>query len=211
VTTVFVAGTGTDVGKTWVLVALLTELRRRGHHVAARKPAQSFAPDEIGSTDAELLAAVSDSRADTVCPGHRWYATPMAPPMAAAALGLPPFGISDLKRELDLAHTAGAASVFVEGAGGPRSPLAADGDNVDFARAIGAQVAILVADAGLGTINAVRLSVDALTGFDTLVVLNRYDRQRDLHRRNRDWLAAAGYQVLTSVDALAGAVAERLP
>jgi len=210
-TTVFVAGTGTDVGKTWVLVELLTELRRRGHDVAARKPAQSFAPEEVGSTDAELLAAATDSRADTVCPGHRWYATPMAPPMAAAALGLPPFGINDLVRELDVAHTAGGASVFVEGAGGPRSPLAADGDNVDLARALGAQVAVLVADAGLGTINAVRLSVDALTGFDTLVVLNRYDATDDLHRRNAAWLAEAGYQVLTSVDALVGAVQERLP
>jgi len=210
-TTVFVAGTGTDVGKTWVLVELLTELRRRGHHVAARKPAQSFAPEEVGSTDAELLAAATDARADTVCPGHRWYATPMAPPMAADALGLPPFGIDDLVRELDVAHSAGGASVFVEGAGGPRSPLAADGDNVDLARALGAQVAVLVADAGLGTINAVRLSVDALTGFDTLVVLNRYDAADDLHRRNRAWLADAGYQVLTSVEALVGAIEERLP
>ena len=209
--TVFVTGTGTDVGKTWVLVRLLTGLRDPGHHVAARKPAQSFAPGELGTTDAELLAAVTDARADTVCPGHRWYATPMAPPMAATALGLPTFHIDDLVRELDVAHTAGSASVFVEGAGGPRSPLAADGDNVDLARAVGAQFAILVADAGLGTINAVRLSVDALSGFDVLVVLNRYDAGEDLHRRNRDWLAGAGYQVLTSVQLLIDAVEERLP
>ena len=73
------------------------------------------------------------------------------------------------------------------------------------------QFAILVADAGLGTINAVRLSVDALSGFDVLVVLNRYDAGEDLHRRNRDWLAGAGYQVLTSVQLLIDAVEERLP
>jgi len=207
---VFVTGTGTEVGKTWVLVRLLTELRRRGHHVIARKPAQSFSPEELGRTDAELLAAATDAPAEYVCSKHRWYALPMAPPMAADALGFPPVTVADLVRELDLDHQ-GVGSVFVEGAGGPRSPFTADGDNVDLARAIGARLAILVADAGLGTINAVRLSVDAFTGFDTVVVLNRYEETEDLHVRNADWLVDAGYQVLTSVDALAVAVEERLP
>jgi dethiobiotin synthetase len=208
---VFVTGTGTEVGKTWVLVRVLEALRAHGHHVAARKPVQSFAPEDLGHTDAELLAAASDAYSHTVCSHHRWYATPMAPPMAAAALGLPPFGINDLVRELDLAHTAGAASIFVEGAGGPRSPLATDGDNVDLARAVGARFSILVADAGLGTINAVRLCVDALTGFDTLVLLNRFEAEDDLHVRNADWLTEAGYQVLTSLDELVAAIEERLP
>jgi dethiobiotin synthetase len=210
-TTVFVAGTGTDVGKTWVLVGLLAELRRRGRLVAARKPAQSFAPEELGDTDAELLAAAADSSPLTVCPGHRWYATPMAPPMAATALGLPPFTVADLVRELGVDHPAGGAAVFVEGAGGPRSPIAADGDNVDLARALGARFAILVADAGLGTINAVRLCVDALAGFDTLVVLNRFDPADGLHVANREWLTAAGYQILEDVVRLADQVEERLP
>ena len=210
-TTVFVTGTGTEVGKTWVLVRLLTELRRRGHDVAPRKPAQSFAPEEAGRTDAELLAAVGDSDPLTVCPGHRWYAVPMAPPMAASRLGLPPFTIGDLVRELDLSHTAGSASVFVEGAGGPRSPIASDGDNVDLARALGAQLAILVADAGLGTINAVRLCVDALAGFDTVVLLNHFDAADPLHVANRQWLAALGYQILASVTTLTDHVGERLP
>jgi dethiobiotin synthetase len=134
----------------------------------------------------------------------------MAPPRAADALGFPPFTVADLVRELDLDHQ-GTGSAFVEGAGGPRSPFTADGDNVDLARAIGARLAILVADAGLGTINAVRLSVDAFTGFDTVVILNRYEETDDLHVRNADWLVDAGYQVLTSVDALAVAVEERLP
>ncbi len=52
---------------------------------------------------------------------------------------------------------------------------------------------LLVADAGLGTINAVRLTADALTvgglaGKDLIVVLNRFDGGDDLHQRNRNWL-----------------------
>ncbi len=92
---------------------------------------------------------------------------------------------------------------FVEGAGGPRSPLAADGDNVDLARALGGRVVILVADAGLGTINAVRLATGTLSGFEVLVFLNRFDSHDVVHRSNRDWLSAAGYPVLVSILELA--------
>jgi dethiobiotin synthetase len=68
-----------------------------------------------------------------------------------------------------------------------------------------------VADPGLGTINAVRLCVDALAGFDTLVTMNRFEPGDELHRRNRDWLVDAGYQVLEDHHALARAVMERVP
>ena len=78
---IFVAGTGTDVGKTWVLTRLITELRVHGHEIRARKPAQSFAPTELGTTDAELIGAASDEPATVVCPAHRWYERPMAPPI----------------------------------------------------------------------------------------------------------------------------------
>ena len=206
-TTVFVAGTGTDVGKTWVTVRLIAELRARGHAVYARKPAQSFAPDERGTTDAELLATATEEPATSVCPAHRWYDTPMAPPMAATVLRRPAFTVGDLAAEL----TSPADGVtFVEGAGGPRSPIADDGDNVTLARAIGARFVILVAESGLGTINAVELSVGALSGFETIVMLNRFTGT-ELHERNRVWLASAGHTIVTSVDELALRVEARIP
>lgn len=206
-TTIFVAGTGTDVGKTWVAVDLIAALRTRGHIVHARKPAQSFDPTDRGTTDAELLAHATGEAAATVCPAHRWYAVPMAPPMAAAFLGRPDFTLADLAAETTIPS---AGVTLVEGAGGPRSPLASDGDNVDYARAIRAERVVLVADAGLGTINAVELSVAALTGFETVVTLNRFD-DSDLHRRNRDWLQRAGHLVVTSIDELTDRLAARLP
>ena len=51
---------------------------------------------------------------------------------------------------------------------------------------------VLVADAGLGTINAVLLSRDAFraVGHEVVVVLNRFDEGDDLHRRNAAWLRA---------------------
>ena len=202
---IFVAGTGTDVGKTWVLTRLITELRSRGHEIRVRKPAQSFTPSELGRTDAELLGAAVDEPATVICPAHRWYERPMAPPMAAGVLGRPAFTIADLVGEIGV-HP----NCFIEGAGGPRSPIAADGDNVDLARALGAGLVVLVADAGLGTINAVELSVTALPGFEVIVLLNRFDPAEDLHRRNREWLTAAGHRIETEIGGLANDLAPRL-
>jgi dethiobiotin synthetase len=201
VTAVLVTGTRTEVGKTWMAAAALTRLRAQGLPVAARKPAQSYAPEELGATDAEVLAEATGEPAETVCPRHRWYPVPMAPPMAAESLGLAPFTIDDLVAETAGAHPA--ALMLVEGAGGPRSPLAADGDSVDLARALGVRAAVLVADSGLGTINAVRLCADALRGFALVVALNRFDPADPLHRRNHAWLATAGFRLVTDSAGLA--------
>jgi dethiobiotin synthase len=184
---VLVTGTGTGVGKTWVACRLARVLRDRGLIVAARKPAQSYAAgDDPAGTDAALLAAATGDHPQLVCPQHRWYPVPMAPPMAAEALGRPTFTVADLVTEL--AWPAGVAVGLVEAVGGLRSPLAADGDAMDLARALHPERVVLIADAGPGTINAVRLSAAALDGWPLSVVLNRFDATDDLHRRNHAWL-----------------------
>jgi dethiobiotin synthetase len=207
---VVVTGTGTGVGKTWVTAALAGALARRGLDVRARKPVQSYGPDEIGRTDADLLAAATGDSVAAVCPPHRRYPVPYAPPMAAATLGAAPFGVVTLVDELTGSWPVEAPDVgLVELAGGPRSPMAADGDGVSFVDAVVPDAVLLVADAGLGTINAVRLCVDALNRWRVLVLLNRFDPTQDLHRRNRDWLArlpagpAGPPPVLTDVEELA--------
>jgi dethiobiotin synthetase len=214
VTTVLLTGTATEVGKTWWGRATIDILRSHGIAVAARKPAQSYAPDELGTTDAEILGRASGEPAETVCPRHRWYPVPMAPPMAADVLGLPSFTIADLVSEIAPGPADPASIRVVEGAGGPRSPLAADGDCVTLARALEANVVVLVAPAGLGTINAVRLATAAffdggVIGARLVVALNRYDAADDLHRRNHGWLAADGFGLVTTPAELATALTER--
>lgn len=185
-----VAGTGTEVGKTWVSVHLLAAWRASGLVVAARKPAQSHQPGE-GPTDAELLAGASGEAPAAVCPAARTYPVPMAPPMAAEVLGRPAPTLADLVD--GVAWPADGADVgLVETAGGVRSPQAVDGDVTDLVAALAPDRLVLVADAGLGTVNAVRLSADCLAGVSSApltVVLNRFDGRSDLHRRNLDWLA----------------------
>ena len=194
---VLVVGTGTEVGKTWVACRLAHSLRARGLIVAARKPVQSYGTSgDIGATDAELLAEATGEQPGVVCPLHRWYPAALAPPMAAEVLGRPPFTVADLVGELAWPAVVGVG--LVEAVGGVRSPIAADGDAVALAAALHPEHVVLVADAGLGTVNAVRLSAAALDRWPLTVVLNRVDTTDDLHRRNADWLAARdGFDVVT--------------
>jgi dethiobiotin synthetase len=121
--------------------------------------------------------------------------------MAADVLGRPAFDVRALVDELDWPQ--GVEVGMVETAGGVRSPIASDGDATQLAIALAPDLVVLVADAGLGTINAVRLAMGALDATDAVVVLNRFDARDDLHVRNRRWLADVdGYDVVTSVGAL---------
>jgi len=106
--------------------------------------------------------------------------------MAAEEAGAPAFTVRDLAAELRWPPAADVG--LVEGVGGTRSPIAADGDNIDFARAVEPDAVVLVADAGLGTINAVRLSVASLEDFRVIVALNRFGDD-PLHARNEAYLA----------------------
>lgn len=189
-TLVVCGGTATGIGKTWVGAAVLAELRRRGHTVSARKPAQSFAADDAPSgRDAAVLAAATGEEVEVVCASARSYPVPMAPPMAADALGLVAPSLDELMDEVRWPEPAPEVR-WLELVGGPRSPLAIDGDGVDLVARLQPDRVVLVGDAGLGTINAVLLSVAPFMelGHAPVVVLNRYDPEEDLHRRNRAWL-----------------------
>jgi dethiobiotin synthetase len=183
---VVVTGTGTGVGKTWAACALAGHLGALGLKVCARKPAQSFGPDE-GPTDAERLAAATGETAAEVCPPWRWYARPMAPPMAAESMGLAPFRLDDLGRELH--WPPGVEVGLVEPAGGVASPQTTDGDCVDVVARLAPDLVVLVAGAGLGALNDVRLAARALSGYPLVVLLNHFDPDDEVHRRNRLWLS----------------------
>jgi dethiobiotin synthetase len=200
-----VSGTSTEVGKTWAAAELLRRLRAAGVAVSARKPVQSYASGE-GPTDAEVLAAASGATPHQVCPPHRWLPLPAAPPMAASMLGRPAFTLAALIAELALPERG---VVVIEGVGGPCSPLADDGDTTDLAVAVRADAVLLVADAGLGAINAVRLSAAALSrAAPATVLLNRYDPADRLHRGNLAWLRdRCGLQALIEVAELADRLA----
>ena len=186
-TLVVCCGTATEIGKTWVGAAVLSALRAEGVTVAARKPVQSFDDGESGPTDADVLAAATGVHPHDVCPDHRWYGVAMAPPMAAAVLDREPFTLAELIGELRWPSPEPDVR-WVETVGGPRSPIAFDGDSADLCDALEPDLVVVVADAGLGTINSVRLSLTAFTGRRVIVYLNHFEPDNDLHVLNRAWL-----------------------
>jgi dethiobiotin synthetase len=198
---VAVLGANTAAGKTWVAAELARCLVSAGFVVAARKPVQSYNGCDP-ETDADVLALATGEQAAEICPEERWYAMPMAPPMAALFLGRPAFTVGELVSEIAWPDNADVG--LVETIGGPRSPIASDGDSIDLAAALEPDLALLVCRAQLGAINAVRLAADcvAARGLPVVVFLNRY-RREDVDERNLRWLQRDGYDVVMNIEALA--------
>jgi dethiobiotin synthetase len=154
----FVTGTDTGVGKTEVAVALVGGWRARGLDVGAMKPAQSGVEDGL-PTDADRLreAAGGGDPPALVCPYS--LRAPLAPAVAARLEGV------EISLDRVLAAAAALAgrhaALVVEGAGGLLVPLSAGATFADLAVALGLPV-LVVARAGLGTVNHAALTCEAL-------------------------------------------------
>ena len=146
----FVTGTDTNVGKTQVAGALLSLLADARTRPFAFKPYESGV--RVVPLDSAWLrtCAGGGQPLDTACV-HRFRA-PLAPAIA---------GRSSWGKTLRTFRSFSGAPVVVEGAGGLRVPLDPRHDVVDLAAALKLPI-ILVARAGLGTLNHVALSLDLL-------------------------------------------------
>jgi dethiobiotin synthetase len=158
----FITGTDTGVGKTFVACGILRELTAAGVRAGAYKPVCSGAEAAPGGPrrwpDVDALADVLGGKfpAERICP--QCFAAPLAPPLAAQREG----------RRVDPALlTAGREwwsdrvdVLIVEGAGGLLSPVADGRSNADLAGQFGYPLLVVAADR-LGTINHTLLTVEA--------------------------------------------------
>lgn len=173
-----VTGTDTGIGKTVVAAALIFALRDRGVRAVGFKPAETgMIPGE--PSDSELLAAASGHAEPLAQPLLR-LAEPLAPAVAAerARASLDPAAVEDRLRAL----RAAGYRVVVEGAGGLLVPLAWGYSALDLAAREGLE-AVVVGRAGLGTLNHVALTVEALRRREVVVrgiVLNGKSEPSDL-------------------------------
>jgi dethiobiotin synthetase len=149
----FITGTDTGVGKTYVGALMARVLRAAGHRVGVYKPAASGCRregDHLISEDAEMLweAAGRPGPLDRVCP--QCFEAPLAPHLAARAEGRQ-IDPDLLRRGLDFWKDC-SDILLVEGAGGLMSPLGQREFVADLACEFGFPL-IVVSRNALGTIN----------------------------------------------------------
>ena len=201
-----VTGTGTEIGKTVVTAALAAAALASGRTVAVLKPAQTgLRPGEPGDA-AEVarlagpVAAVELAR----------FPEPLAPATAARRAGMAPVRPDEVAvaaEKLAAEHDL----VLVEGAGGLLVRFDASGGTLaDAARLLSAPV-LVVAPAGLGTLNSTALTTEALRARDLTplgVVIGSWPAEPDLAARCNlaDLPEMAGSPLLGAVPAGAGSL-----
>ncbi len=149
----FITGTGTGVGKTYVTTLIAQSLTAAGHRVGVYKPVASGCRRQDGGLvcdDAVALweAAGRPGDLDRVCPQR--FAAPLAPHLAAAA-EQKTVDAQLLRTGLQF-WTAQSEIVLVEGAGGLMSPMTDDEYVADLAIDLGFPLVVVTPNV-LGTIH----------------------------------------------------------
>ena len=169
--TVFISGTGTDVGKSVATAALLRALRQAGLPVQAVKPVQTGVEDAAREGDAARYAqAVADMPPGPLPPAATLHSfrLPASPHLAAAREGRE-LTVSGLRQDIEThwrtlmaAQTGdGPCAMLLEGAGGLRVPFNEQEDTLDLMAVLAAPV-VIVARNELGALNQIRLTLDAV-------------------------------------------------
>ena len=159
VNSVFVAGTDTDIGKTFVAAGLAALLRDMGLDVGVMKPYSAGPRESRGhpSADARILAGAAGVDAnEDINPVHQDLA---APPYAGyLETGQRQDPVRVVERYRNLAKLHGV--MVVEGMGGSMVPILADYFMADLARDMGLPV-LVVAGNRVGSINHIVMTVSS--------------------------------------------------
>ncbi len=166
----FVTGTDTHVGKTWICAAIAQQAVAYGASVSYYKPIETGVPttnshSDVGFMDTALLGQVQTY-------SRYRFAPPVAPAVADTQNEISPATIyADVQR-----YAKTSDLLLVEGAGGLAVPICSDMLMLDLIRKLRLEV-LLVARSQLGTLNHTLLSVEALLNRDIPIrgiVLNYY-------------------------------------
>jgi dethiobiotin synthetase len=190
----FITGTDTGVGKTFVACGLAAHWRELNYRVGVMKPAETGCDAGDGkfvAQDAMALKAAAgcDTPLEKICPYQ--FREALAPSVAAEREGsrIEVDRLMNIYQEISAAHDI----TLVEGAGGLMVPLLPTYTYADFARVLKLPV-IVVAANKLGVINHLLLTLEhaSCNGLKVLgYVLNHVERAPSLAAEtNREALAS---------------------
>lgn len=188
---IFITGTGTDVGKTYVTGLIVKKLvenkKRAAYYKAAMSGNDRDTDNKLIPGDALQVKAISgmEQPLEEMCPYV--YEAAVSPHLASKMEGNP----VEMERVLNGFDSICAEYEYVtaEGSGGILCPLRFDEQKIqleDFIKARNLSC-LMVADAGLGTINAVVLTAEYMKARKIEVkgiIFNRYEPGNKLHEDN---------------------------
>jgi dethiobiotin synthetase len=179
----FITGTDTGVGKTFVACGLAALLRDHGYRVGVMKPAETGCAERDGELFAEDGARLKEASGcgepiEKICPYR--LPEPLAPSIAAERAGV----TIDIDRIMDIYQQISSAHdlTLVEGAGGLMVPLLSSYTYADLAKVLKLPL-IVVAANRLGAINHLLLTLEhaSCKGLCTLgYVLNSTSNETSL-------------------------------
>ena len=185
---IFITATGTDIGKTYVSGLIAKHMKDKGLNIGYYKAALSGSSD-ITDSDAWYVkqqADLLDSYDEMV---SYTYKHAYSPHLAAQIEGNPPDikVIKNAYKNIDNRHDY----MIVEGSGGIICPIRYDNNKKIFLEDIIKELnipSLIIADAGLGTINSTVLTIEYMRSKNLKVngvILNRFEMANEMHDDNR--------------------------
>jgi dethiobiotin synthetase len=172
VTAIFITATGTDVGKTFVVAALIRHLRQLGHTVEAIKPlASGYDPVKAPASDTGVLLTAlglpfSPEAIDRVSPWR--FRAALSPDLAARREGRR-IDLDDVVAFCQRAVERRRDVLLIDGVDGIMEPLNEDRTILDVMMALRLPL-ILVAGSYLGTVSHTLTALDSLFRRDMSVL-----------------------------------------
>lgn len=207
VRSIFITGTGTDVGKTYVSGLMVKKMHDYGLNCGYFKPVLSGAvrdniSNELIPEDCKHVADVSGLGAEPMRCLSYCFEEPLSPHLASKRAGVK---ISKTKIIGDYErYKRNYDYVLLEGAGGITCPLVDDGEKVyllsDLIKDMSKDI-VLVSESVLGSINSALTTVEYAKSHGITVrgiILNNYDKDEFMHHDNKMMI-----EKLTGVNVLA--------
>lgn len=187
----FITATGTDIGKTYVSALIIKKMRESGFNCGYFKPVMSGVTELGGhliDSDANYVTQIADIPTPAEECVSYWWKEAVSPHLAAKRINQK---IDIDKIKYDFAQISKKYDyLLIEGAGGITCPIKTEDDETyllkDLIWELGLSI-IIVADAGLGTINSTLLTVDYAksNGIDIEgIILNNYESDNFMHWDN---------------------------
>ena len=202
---IFITGTGTDVGKTYISALIVKKMRECGYNCGYFKPVMSGVTELNGhliDSDTNYVIQMADLEIlPNECTSY-WWKEAVSPHLAAKR-SRQEIDIEKIKYDVNQMSKR-FNYLLIEGAGGITCPLIINNEEnyllKDLIWEMGLSI-IIVADAGLGTINSTLLTVDYAksNGIDVQgIILNNYESDNYLHWDNLEQI-----ETLTGINVVA--------